>query len=491
MERRNELRVAKVETWVIMTVMCYHSIFARLVVESQAWSSVMPRKTVERRFLGGAEGPSGRDVCWLTFTPLIAYFMLPSLSRQMFNKYLLTRLKSIEKSPVSKLSAVAEESPRKSHRRDSPASIPETADGHHFDQDAADDHANISGTTILVNDSFDATENLDPDLMLEALPVLLHTSTNLLNFLTPSKSSEEKLAEWISHLQQGHQTPREQLQLTRRISVFESNKNCFGSHNYIDIPSVVRTFTSNAEDFLHQNPGLGNVLRKANLAALASNIVRSTEREALSKLLPDLSSSFPLPFMGPISKQASVELTSAEMKFQEETFKLTLDIRTQCIISSLKSQSAQDSLDQQRIEDHFVECCGNLLPDSFKDEIRSRTETIQESLSKDSETGAALHKLRETFPLKPFATQLALWIRLRTESIDRELCSQDNLDDLIDSLQAELDRQKEDGESSKSSTPPQQQEDGSVDGDHINGDASQGRSPPLSESEVSQRTLNW
>lgn len=403
---------------------------------------------------------------------------------------------------------MSEEPSRKSPRQDSRASIPETGDGHQLAHGTADDHANISGTTIL-GDSFDASENLDPSLMLEFLPQLLQASTNLLNFLTPLESSKGELSEWICHLRQARLSTREHLRLTTRISVFETNKNCFGGHNHIDIPSVARAFTSNPDDILRQNPNLGNVLHKANLAALASNLVRSTDNQALAKLLPDLSSSFPLPFMNTTFRKASEELTSIEEKFLRRTFKLTIDIKTQCLISSLESQSTKDSSNlsvsqkkgylplpagytgEQLIEDHFKDSCRLFLPENFKDKERQRKEVIQDSFSKDGETGVALNQLRETFPWNRFITQLALWIRLRTENINRELDHQGKLDDVIDALQEELDQQEEVGKPSESGQPLQQQENISVDGDHVNGGAPQGKSPHISDSEIPQRTHNW
>lgn len=403
---------------------------------------------------------------------------------------------------------MSEEPSRKSPGQDSSASIPETRDGHQLAHDTSDDHANISGTTFLA-DSFDASGNLDSSLMLEVLPQLLQASTNLLNFLTPPDTSERRLTEWICNLRQEKLSNREHLRLSHHTSLFETSKSCFGSHNYIDIPSVARSFSSNSEDTLRQNPNLENVLHLANLATLASYLVRSTDSQALPKYILSLSSTFPLPFMSATSRPASEELTSVEEEFLSKTFNFFIDFRTQCLILSLESQSTEDSSNfsvsqekghisqlagytgEQLIEYHFGETCRSFMPDTCKGELRQRTKIIHDSFGKEGQAGVALIKLRENFPWKPFMTQLAVWIRLRAENISRKLRPQGSLDGVVDALRKELDHQNEFGQPSESPQPIQQQENGSVNGDHSNEEVPQEKPPHVSDLEISQRTHNW
>lgn len=488
----------------------------------------MPSKTVERKIPSGVEEISGNDVCvayHITFTSLSPHIILPldSLDPLMLNSSevlnpqfslsITNQIKFIEQSLSSELPTVSEEPTRKSPRRDSQDSIPETCDNQQFAQETADDHANISGTTILANDSFDGSESLDPSLMLEFLPDLLQASTNLLSILSPSKLSESELYELVFRLGQGKLSTREQHRLSHRTSVFETNKKCFGNHNYIDIPSAIRAFTSNTQDIQRQNSCLESVLYKANLASLALSMAQLTDRRASGKFLLDLRSAFPLSFMSSTSKQEDTDSNTAENEFLGSTSELVLDIRTQYLILSLESQSTKNTFDssisqtevpslptdctdqrlvKEWVSTHFQADLSAPLSDEFKDDMRQRTRIIRRSFSKDGETGQALNKLRETFPWRDFVAQLAVWVRQRAENIGPERHLQDSLDDMIDRLQQELDSQKLAGKPCEPSHPPQQEE-GSVNDDRANGEMAAEANPPnLSDSEDSQRrTFNW
>ncbi|KAK2757309.1 hypothetical protein FQN54_004823 [Arachnomyces sp. PD_36] len=416
------------------------------------------------------------------------------------------------RSPTSELPTVSEEPTRKSPRRDSLAQVSKGSDGNQLGPETVDDHANISGTTILANDSFDAPESLDAPFMLEVLPQLFSASTSLLKFIIPPESSEKKLSDWILHLQQGKMTTR----LSHQMSVFESHQKCFNSHTYIDISSVVRAFSSNPDEVQRQNPGLERILHKANLAALASYMVRFTDRQSSRKYFLDLQSRFPQGFMRLVGKETREQSPNPQEELEElrRNFKLLLDIRTQCLISSLEPPNAEDSLDtsvsqvdaglalpadcsdreliKKWVISHLRDSGYPLLPRELKGDIRQReTEVRRIVYEEKGKHESVVNRLQETFPFQPFITQLAAWVRSRVETVNREMELEGTTEDLVDRLQEELDRQKSNPQPSEPLSPERQ-----LANDLANEDTAVEMAPPenpvkASDSRVSGPPENW
>ena len=330
---------------------------------------------------------------------------------------------------------------------------------------APDDNVNISGTTILANDSQVEQPDLDPLLMLEALPDLFQASTNLLKFLIPSESTEEKLSEWVDRLQQQTIPTRDQKRLSRLTSVFETNKECFGSQKFINIPFVIQSFAfpEPGDDVDHLNRGLEKILQKANLAALALDLISFADSHSSEKLLLELCASFPSPFKGPFSESGGRESRENQKKFFWPTVDLALEIRTQFLLLSLESQRNENTFnlgiaqtvkllslsarcsDELLIREwglgHFQERCNVILTARFKDNLRKRTKTIQQALSDDKERQKGLDLLRATFPWRTFTDQVGLWTQARAEHLNREPALEGNLHNVVEELQQELDRE--------------------------------------------------
>ncbi|KAL4935729.1 hypothetical protein BDV06DRAFT_206379 [Aspergillus oleicola] len=326
------------------------------------------------------------------------------------------------------LSSVVEESPfrtpqKPSARYGSSAVVPESPD----------DAANISGTTLLQSEP---ESELDPELMLEALPDLQRTGKSVLDFLAPTTASPVQIVNKAKLLSDPRNTQSKRLR--RLIGNLDRDTGYFGSETYIDAVSLGRKFTSviasKREEFNDWSPE--PIIQSANCARFALEVLLAgnslnSQRQAIRSV----EKLFPLPFLtGLVGTER--ERGPGESALEKETFDLALEIRKQSLIMLLDDKQSDPDFNAK----NAVKLCfftglsrkapprgfnlpslGGLdspLPPRYRDTIQHVYDDI---LLSEEDGGFDVDELRSSYLWKRFVLQAAQWLRKRTEEIHAEL----------------------------------------------------------------------
>ncbi|KAK2739771.1 hypothetical protein FQN57_006468 [Myotisia sp. PD_48] len=296
------------------------------------------------------------------------------------------------------------------------------------------DHANISGTTFHHTYLEQDPPELDPDLILDALPDLLSSSTRVLDLLAPKGISYSDILQISSTLSL-------QARLSRLRNTFDAQKKCFGNKPFLSANDVTKVLPRISS--VGWKPHA--VISKANLAMLALAIIRPSPNIEIDSIEDHFPASFSTGSAKPPPPQSKDERWL-------ETARLGLEMRTQRFIIQLKAhgnRSVAPSELGHMISSIFyndptrsISGLRGLGMDGVEDdgklsrlllqEIMHRVDSLMQS-SLDAEAAEA------AFPWSKFVVQAAAWIRTETNEIDRQLKLQIPLEKAIELLQVELD----------------------------------------------------
>ncbi|OOF90837.1 hypothetical protein ASPCADRAFT_58563 [Aspergillus carbonarius ITEM 5010] len=324
-----------------------------------------------------------------------------------------------------RLDVVFEESPLQSAPRPGQYAnqvIPETPE----------EEANISGTTILPSEP---DIDLDPDIMVEALPDLERAAGNVLDFLVPGSADPVSIISTAKKLGDPGSTQSRRLQ--RSVTNLNHEVKYFGqsTHStYLDVEQIVKV--SGLEDrwkpFLH----------KANCArfALRMLLARPGANPSPEQAIFSIQEQFPLPFMTNLVEK-DVQKSVDESYLDKDTFELALEIRTQYLIMQLEAHQDDDDFDpveiltsgffldvpkdapedvERRFRGFNLERFTGLrqeLPSRYRSDVEDRYNDMRVVLEVDG----TLEALKGDYRWQKFVMQAARWIRKRTDEINNDL----------------------------------------------------------------------
>ncbi|OJD17515.1 hypothetical protein AJ78_02384 [Emergomyces pasteurianus Ep9510] len=316
------------------------------------------------------------------------------------------------------------------------------------------DHFNITGTTLLATDSEHESREMDPSIMIEALPDLDTSAKNVLRVLAPRAFS-------LPGILKNFEVASFRARVKRIQETFETQRKYFGGQHFISVEGAVNMLPS----LKHVPWYPDEFIQRANLAQFVLDLIplRGKLSPFSERHLSDLDDFFPtffvssflLPEDNPIKQPGQSAL-------QEETFQLGLEIRTQHAIAALRSKQnsiefapdvvLDDIFTTSRNSEDEVEALrgweiNGLYANSekftgqFRDKINERIESIRMYFDMDS-TSPFVHftPLESSYPWSQFVIQTAKWIRKRADEIDAQLENQTSLDEAVEMLQIEVDR---------------------------------------------------
>ncbi|EEQ91107.1 myb-like DNA-binding protein [Blastomyces dermatitidis ER-3] len=331
------------------------------------------------------------------------------------------------------------------------------------------DHFNITGTTLLATDSEHESRELDPSIMIEALPDLDTSTKNALRILVPQAFSLTTLLKNLKNA-----TFRARVKRIR--DTFETQKKYFGGQHFITVEAAVNMLPS-----LKHIPWYPDeFIQKANLVQFALDLIplRGNMSPFSEYHLSDLDESFPVLFISSfLSPEDDRITTPGQSALLDETFQLGLELRTQRAIAELRSgeqeinvEFAPDSIletvftafaksgdESERLLGWKISGLrdeGGGIPERFYEKVLERRASIRKTFNVD-ETTTFVHfdELESTFPWSEFVVQACKWIRMRANEIDEQLEKQASLNEAVEILQIEVDRRSSLDQQSIASIP--------------------------------------
>ncbi|PGG96853.1 hypothetical protein GX51_07633 [Blastomyces parvus] len=318
------------------------------------------------------------------------------------------------------------------------------------------DHFNITGTTLLATDSEHESRELDPSIMIEALPDLDNSAKNVLRILVPQNFSLTTILENLKNA-----TFRARVKRVREM--FEAQKKYFGGRHFIAVEATVNMIPS-----LKHIPWYPHeFIQKTNLAQFALDLIPLDGNMSPSSeyTLSYLDESFPALFISSLLSPEEDRITTpGQSALLDETFQLGLELRTQRAIAELRSGEQQ--VDVEFAPDSILEIVFTAfansddeserllgwkinglrdenggIPERFREEVLERRESIRNFFEVDeSSTLVRFDELESMFPWSEFVDQACKWIRMRANEIDEQLGKQASLNEAVEILQIEVDR---------------------------------------------------
>ncbi|OJD27291.1 hypothetical protein ACJ73_01315 [Blastomyces percursus] len=318
------------------------------------------------------------------------------------------------------------------------------------------DHFNITGTTLLATDSEHESRELDPSIMIEALPDLDTSANNALRILVPQAFS---LTTILKNLKNATFKAR----VKRIRETFENQKKYFSGQHFIAVETAVNMLPS-----LKHIPWYPDeFIQKANLVQFAFDLIplRGNMSPFSEYHLSDLDESFPALFTSSFLPPEDDRITTpGQSTLLDETFEVGLELRTQRAIAELRS--GEQEIDVEFAPDSILETVFTAfaksgdeserllgwkinglrdesggIPERFYEKVLERRESIRKFFEVD-ETSTFVHfdEMESSFPWSEFVVQTCKWIRMRANEIDEQLGKQASLNEAVEILQIEVDR---------------------------------------------------
>ncbi|RMJ27043.1 hypothetical protein PHISP_02113 [Aspergillus sp. HF37] len=309
--------------------------------------------------------------------------------------------------------------------------------------DWQEDFANISGTTILPPESEPDAE-LDPLLMIDALPDLDKTASDLLNSVVRSDQNPVRAVNAAKQLGD----PRNRMFQRRRSNLLREAEN-FGHQTYIDVNLVNRFIKSAVQNKVAADAtmwSLDPILHRANCALLALEVLVAGFGNSPEDTINVLESNFPAHFLG----------TQLDASLEAATFDLALEIRTQYLVAQLEMHQNDDYFNPVAIlesvfydeimpDEEFAksdllplrgfafgpfEDENGRLPERFRNAANNRINDIRLDLEDQEDGSPNVAALRSTYRWQKFKLRTMEWIQRRDNAITQELERQRDTEDI-------------------------------------------------------------
>lgn len=316
----------------------------------------------------------------------------------------------------------------------------------------------MSGTTIL---PLEPETELDPDMMIEALPSLDREANGVLNILVPGVLDPLSLVNTVKKLRDPQNPQRKRL--NRFMLKLDSEAEYFGQQTYIDtrqVNQLVTTALARKAVPTSENWTPDPIVQKANLARFAIEVLlaesSNTQRTESQRKAIDGLGDFPLPYMNdchipPFNRGVSAHVL--------DTLWLALEIRTQSLLVKLETHQHDDKFDPETIVNQvfYDEIMpGEVYDDSrpplrgfgtprFKDQhgrfpwrldefVYPHINDIRATLAEEDDTEAKIRALQGTYRWHKFVSKAAQWVRSRYDEINRALEAQPKAEDVRDNF---------------------------------------------------------
>ncbi|KAL2867050.1 SANT/Myb-like DNA-binding domain-containing protein [Aspergillus lucknowensis] len=333
----------------------------------------------------------------------------------------------------SALTAVAEESSVRTPQK-SVSHYTSSRYGSSVIPESPEDAANISGTTILPSEP---ETDLDPEMMLEALPDLERAGKSLLDFLAPRTANPVTVVNKAKQLSDPSNTQSRRLRYL--MSNLASEFKYFGNKTYLDPEGINRAFTTAlaGRRGSFQDWGPEPIVHIANCARFAHEILLAgTSTNSRRQAIRNIENVFPLPFMASLVVEGQHK-NPGESSLEKETFDLALEIRTQSLILLLEDRQFDPEFSPKNalrrcfftgssrkspLRGFNLPTLGGAngtLPGEYKDAVQDR---YNEILLSEVEDGVIdVEELKGAYRWQRFVLRAAQWIRKRTEEIRIDL----------------------------------------------------------------------
>ncbi|KAL4912378.1 hypothetical protein BDW62DRAFT_21028 [Aspergillus aurantiobrunneus] len=313
--------------------------------------------------------------------------------------------------------------------------------------ESPDDAANISGTTILPSEP---ETDLDPEMMLEALPDLERAGKSVLDFLAPNTASPVMIVNKAKILSDPRNTQSKRLR--RLMTNLDGEFRFFGNQTYIDGEGINRTLSTalagRRGEFNDWGPD--PIVQMANCARFALEVLLAgTNTNAQRQAIRSIERLFPLPFMTGLVV-AGQEKAPGESSLEKETFDLALEIRKQSLILQLEENQDKPGFSPKNaVRMSFFTGlsrksalrgfnlpnfggAGGTLSAQYQGTVQNLYNDIL--LSETDDGMFDVEELRGAYLWKRFVLQAAQWIRKRTEEINTELQKRMSAQDVHDAF---------------------------------------------------------
>jgi hypothetical protein len=306
--------------------------------------------------------------------------------------------------------------------------------------------------------SEEESRGLEPELVLQFLPDLLASSCKILDQVAPSGISFEEVESIVTELKTP--TSLRAIRFKRDEQAFGNDRQFYGTDPYINPSHIYKAlFGNKAKEISKSGLDLGPdpILHAANLATLVKDIfITARDDPQMRNKLLRVDPLFPEPFLKGFHQDAKLGNSNLE----DMTFELSLEIRTQCVITALltdetdldpeqtllslffhkytaRQTSPQMSYFDEILErGQLLEIMRNVSTSKEQDDvIRSRVKEIQLAFQlTDDGIMVDYEQLGNMFPWSGFLEQLAVWSRKRLREIKRDVVPPEGVDNIIQSL---------------------------------------------------------
>ena len=306
----------------------------------------------------------------------------------------------------------------------------------------------FSGTTARTSRS--AQEMLDQSLedTMDAIEEITRCSEKLLRLLVPLQISEASLTALMVNLQtKGSRLNRN---LNRLSNTFSTNRARVGNSQYIANQEIV-------ESLLGKNIGLDDetgrwrpdaLMQRANLAELAMKLLSCSRQNMDDVFGEEFGQVFPNLFITRFVSSRNENLEAGSSIMLEQTFQLTLELRTQYAIMLLERHVDQPEFDSDSmLRRVFYKDATNLrewtsistpLGDFAKEAhtaTLSRLKKMREAFTTPSVNArTGIEHLRSTFPWMSFVQQSTSWIKMRLAELNSQITGNGGFEEIFKNL---------------------------------------------------------
>lgn len=316
-------------------------------------------------------------------------------------------------------------------------------------------------------------------VLVQFLPDLLTSSCKILDQVAPPGLSFEEVESIVTELK----TPASirAIRFRRDEQAFGNDRQFYGSDPYINPARIYKALFSNKAEEISKSQldyGPDPILHAANLATLVKDIfITARDDPEMQNKLLRVDPLFPELFLKGFHPDAKLGYSNLE----NMTFELSLEIRTQCVITALRTD--RTGLDPERIllslffhkyttrqtspqisyfdetweHGQLREIMRNVSPNSEEqdDIIRSRVKEIQIAFQPmDDEIMVDFDRLDEMFPWSGFLEGLAVWSRKRLNEIKRDVIPPEGVDYMLQSLTKAMKADNSEAEVVEPPSPP-------------------------------------
>lgn len=323
-------------------------------------------------------------------------------------------------------------------------------------------HSNISGTTVLPQDSSSEDE---PIILVDELPDLQSAANRLLDLFVSNASDPRNILDSVKRITNPTNTDSKRLKRAAKKLVGIMSR--FSSQGFIDVAQMKEMIPSVRRPGAAQPWSPLPILHKANCARLALDVLlASIGTQSPRQAVERLERHFPTPFLDSIVNSQPKPAGASTAK--KQTFELALEIRTQYFLMELERRQNEKDFDPRSIlkgvfyeelaleEDQSATDPGSLrgfklkpifedengrLPESYQEDVIDRISELEYDLF-DQDDLPNIQSLKRA-SWSRFVLRTARFIHSRDKEILSDLRQQPKIDEVQDLVTKEIERRRD------------------------------------------------